>query len=362
MLFTSESVARGHPDKVADQISDAVLDAYLSSDPQARVDCETLINNDLIVLAGQITSSTTVNYEEIAKETMHAIGYKTDRTRFLINITEQSPEIAQAVDQLGAGDQGIMFGYACNETASYMPMPIVLAHSLMEAMRLSNLPFLGPDGKSQVTVEYRNGRPHRLHTVLISAQHSEAISLHELREKLTILVQETIPSHLLDKQTRYIINPAGSFCLGGPASDSGITGRKQMVDTYGCMARHGGGAFSGKDPSKVDRSASYMARYIAKNVVAAGLAKRCEVQLAYAIGMPDPIAISVDTFGTTTLSDQELIKKITNTFDLSVSGIISYLNLLRPIYLKTAYGGHFGRSDSDFTWEKIEKTEQLNCQ
>ncbi|MBS0656336.1 MAG: methionine adenosyltransferase [Verrucomicrobia bacterium] len=359
MLFTSESVASGHPDKVADQISDAVLDAYLRKDPLARVDCEALVSSDLIVLSGQISSSATVDYESIIKKTMHTIGYETDHTRFLINITQQSPEIAQAVDAKGAGDQGIMFGYACDETLEYMPLPIMLAHSLVEALRSARisgrLPFLRPDGKSQVTVEYGSDlRPIRIDTVLLSAHHSVDIELEELRSHLLPLIQKTLPAHLLDAATRYIINPAGLFCIGGLTSDSGITGRKIMVDTYGSMARHGGGAFSGKDPTKVDRSASYMARYIAKNIVAAKCARRCEVQLAYAIGMAEPIAISLETFGTSRYTTHDLTQKIINKYDLTATGIISHLNLRRPIYLQTAYGGHFGRERSDFTWENID--------
>ena len=378
LTYTSESVAIGHPDKVADQISDAILDAHLKEDPKSRVALETVITSGLIVLAGEISSQAHINYPDIVRKTLSNIGYTNSSSGFdansagiIASINKQSPDIARVIysekssyKQQGAGDQGIMYGYASDDTESLMPLPIMLAHSLVEALKKERekktLPFLRPDAKSQVTVEYTDDlKPMRIHTVVLSTQHDEEISYSDLIPAMKSLIQKTLPHELVDENTRYFINPSGRFVIGGPAADTGVTGRKQMVDTYGGIARHGGGAFSGKDPSKVDRSAAYGARYAAKNIVASGLAKRCEVQLSYAIGVPYPLTVQVETFGTGKVSDRLLEKALVQVFDLTPGGLVQMLDLLRPIYLKTAYGGHFGREDPDFTWEKIDKRDEL---
>ncbi len=371
-LFTSESVTEGHPDKIADQISDAVLDACLSEDPMSRVACESLLATGLVVVAGEITTKSYVDFQSVARGVVSAIGYNNALYGFDSNtcavistINKQSGDIAQGVDTGGAGDQGMMFGYACNENADLMPTPISLAHKL--TMRLSEvrkngkLSYLRPDGKSQVTVEYdANHKPVRVDAVVISSQHAETIGNDELRSDiLKHVIQHTIPANLLDEDTKYHINPTGRFVIGGPMGDTGLTGRKIIVDTYGGMGRHGGGAFSGKDPTKVDRSAAYMARHIAKNIVAAGLADRCEVQLAYAIGVAEPVSVLVDTFGTAKVDDAILSDLVRANFKLTPKGIIESLNLRRPIYNKTAAYGHFGRSDKDFTWEATDKAAKL---
>jgi S-adenosylmethionine synthetase len=371
-LFTSESVTEGHPDKIADQISDAILDACLSEDPLSRVACETLTATGLIVIAGEITTKAYVDFQSLVRGTISSIGYNNALYGFDSNtcavistINKQSGDIAMGVDTGGAGDQGMMFGYACDENAELMPTPISLAHKL--TMRLADvrkhgrLPYLRPDGKSQVTVEYdEHHKPRRVDAVVISTQHSETVSNDELRSDiLKHVIQATIPGKLLDEDTKYHINPTGRFVIGGPMGDTGLTGRKIIVDTYGGMGRHGGGAFSGKDPTKVDRSAAYMARHIAKNIVAAGLADRCEVQLAYAIGVADPVSILVETFGTNRV-DPEIIPDLVRAhFKLTPKGIIDSLKLRRPIYSKTAAYGHFGRSDPDFTWEATNKAAAL---
>jgi len=371
-LFTSESVTEGHPDKIADQISDAILDACLSEDPLSRVACETLTATGLIVIAGEITTKAYVDFQSLVRGTISSIGYNNALYGFDSNtcavistINKQSGDIAMGVDTGGAGDQGMMFGYACDENAELMPTPISLAHKL--TMRLADvrkhgrLPYLRPDGKSQVTVEYdEHHKPRRVDAVVISTQHSETVSNDELRSDiLKHVIQATIPAKLLDEDTKYHINPTGRFVIGGPMGDTGLTGRKIIVDTYGGMGRHGGGAFSGKDPTKVDRSAAYMARHIAKNVVAGGLAGRCEVQLAYAIGVADPVSVLVETFGTEKVDPAIVPDLIRAHFKLTPRGIIESLNLRRPIYKKTAAYGHFGRSDSDFTWEATDKAAKL---
>ncbi len=371
-LFTSESVTEGHPDKIADQISDAVLDACLADDPFSRVACETLTATGLVVIAGEITTKAYVDFQALVRGTISSIGYNNALYGFdsntcavISSINKQSGDIAMGVDTGGAGDQGMMFGYACNETSELMPMPIALAHKL--TMRLSDvrkhgkLPYLRPDGKSQVTVEYdANKKPIRVDAVVVSTQHAETVTNDELRaDILKHVIQATIPAELLDEDTKYHINPTGRFVIGGPMGDTGLTGRKIIVDTYGGMGRHGGGAFSGKDPTKVDRSAAYVARYIAKNIVAGGLADRCEVQLAYAIGVADPVSVLVETFGTHKV-DPEIVPDIVRAhFKLTPKGIIDSLKLRRPIYCKTAAYGHFGRSDPDFTWEATDKAAQL---
>jgi S-adenosylmethionine synthetase len=371
-LFTSESVTEGHPDKIADQISDAILDACLTDDPSSRVACETLTATGLVVIAGEITTKAYVDFQTLVRGTISSIGYNNALYGFdsntcavISSINKQSGDIALGVDTGGAGDQGMMFGYACNETAELMPMPISLAHKL--TMRLSEvrkhgkLAYLRPDGKSQVTVEYDEHRkPVRVDAVVISTQHSENVGNEELRSDiLKHVIQATIPAHLLDEDTKYHINPTGRFVIGGPMGDTGLTGRKIIVDTYGGMGRHGGGAFSGKDPTKVDRSAAYMARHIAKNIVAAGLADRCELQLAYAIGVADPVSVLVDTFGTGKVDNATIQQLVRAHFKLTPKGIIESLNLRRPIYCKTAAYGHFGRTDPDFTWEATDKAAKL---
>ena len=377
-LFTSESVAIGHPDKVADQISDAVLDACLREDPYARVACETLVTTGLIVLSGEITTHAHPNYPELARETVKEIGYDDSALGFdykscgvLVSFNRQSPDIAQGVNEeaaqnkeLGAGDQGLMFGYACDETPELMPLPIMLAHKIVRELRrirvAGELPYLRPDAKAQVTVEYdENHQPLRLHTIVISTQHSPSVDHSVITRDMKAMVQRLAPAGFIDDQTLFYINPTGRFVVGGPQGDCGLTGRKIIVDTYGGMGRHGGGAFSGKDPTKVDRSACYAARYVAKNIVAAKLAKRCEVQVSYAIGIASPISIKVDTFGTGNVSEDLLAQVIPQVFNLSPRGMIEMLNLRRPIYLQTAFGGHFGRPEKEFTWEKTDKTESL---
>ena len=371
-LFTSESVTEGHPDKIADQISDAILDACLEQDAYSRVACETLTCTGLVVIAGEITTKANVDFQSIVRGVVASIGYDNALYGFdsntcsvISSINKQSGDIAMGVDTGGAGDQGMMFGYATNETEELMPLPISLAHKLTQRLsqvrKNGTLPYLRPDGKSQVTVEYdENHKPKRVDAVVISTQHAETISNDELRaDILKHVIQAVIPAHLLDADTKYHINPTGRFVIGGPMGDTGLTGRKIIVDTYGGMGRHGGGAFSGKDPTKVDRSAAYMARYIAKNVVSAGLAERCEVQLAYAIGVAEPVSVLVDTFGTGKLADEKIAELVFQNFKMTPKGIMETLNLRRPIYRKTAAYGHFGRSDKDFTWEATNKAAEL---
>jgi len=370
-LFTSESVTEGHPDKIADQISDAVLDAALAEDSMARVACETLVTTGLVVIAGEITTTARIDYSRVARDTIKEIGYTRAKFGFdsetcsvLSALDRQSPDIAMGVDTGGAGDQGLMFGFACNDTPELMPLPIQLAHllsrRLSEARKSGELGYLRPDGKSQVTVEYRDGRPFRLEAVVISSQHSPSVSTEQLRSEIEEkVIRRTVSPELLDKGTKYHINPTGRFVTGGPQGDAGLTGRKIIVDTYGGYAPHGGGAFSGKDPTKVDRSAAYMARYVAKNIVAAGLADRCLVQLAYAIGVADPVSVLVNTEGTGRVNDNVLSKLVRDNFELTPRGIIEELNLRRPIYKATAAYGHFGRDGEGFTWERTDKAESL---
>jgi S-adenosylmethionine synthetase len=379
-LFTSESVSEGHPDKVSDQISDAVLDAILTQDTNARVACETLCSTGLIVMSGEITTNATVDYNVIARETVKRIGYTSSDIGFdsntcavLTAFNKQSPDIAQGVNRTkeqevdqGAGDQGLMFGYACDETPQLMPMPIYYAHRLMERQaelrKSGRLTWLRPDAKSQVSVSYKNGKPQRVETVVISTQHHPDISYVALTEAvIEEIIKPVIPKTMLSVDIRYLVNPTGRFVVGGPMGDCGLTGRKIIVDTYGGAAHHGGGAFSGKDPSKVDRSAAYAGRYVAKNVVAAGIASRCEVQIAYAIGVARPVSLMVETFGTGKISDDKIAKLIERNFDLRPRAIIHSLNLLRPIYLKTAAYGHFGREEPEFTWEATDKATQLRA-
>jgi S-adenosylmethionine synthetase len=371
-LFTSESVTEGHPDKIADQISDAILDACLEQDPTSRVACETLTATGLVVIAGEITTKAYVDFQQLVRGTVSAIGYNNALYGFDSNtcavistINKQSGDIAMGVDTGGAGDQGMMFGYATNESEDYMPTPISLAHKLTlkltEVRKSGLLPYLRPDGKSQVSVEYTTDhKPKRIDAVVISTQHAETVTNEELRSDiLKHVIQAALPEHLLDENTKYHINPTGRFVIGGPMGDTGLTGRKIIVDTYGGMGRHGGGAFSGKDPTKVDRSACYMCRYIAKNIVAAGLADRTEVQLAYAIGVAEPVSVLVDTFGTGKLSEDKIEELVRQHFKLTPKGIIDSLKLRRPIYKKTAAYGHFGRKDPDFTWEATDKAAAL---
>ena len=370
-LFTSESVTEGHPDKIADQISDAVLDEVLRQDSKGRVACETLVTTGLAVIAGEITTSAHIEYDKLVRDTIRGVGY--DRAKYgydaetcavMCTVKRQSPDIAMGVDTGGAGDQGLMFGFACDETEELMPMPIQLAHRLTQRLtdvrKSSKVDFLRPDGKSQVTIEYRDSRPVRVATVVISSQHSEKVSNADLRDAITEhVIRPIIPAAMLDNKTKYHINPTGRFVIGGPMGDAGLTGRKIIVDTYGGYSRHGGGAFSGKDPSKVDRSACYMARYIAKNVVAAGLARKVEVQLAYAIGVAEPVSVMTDTFGTAVVSDEKITALIREYFSLTPKGIIEALDLRRPIYKDTAAYGHFGRSGPSFTWERTDRADAL---
>jgi len=370
-IFTSESVTEGHPDKMADQISDSVLDAVLTDDPTGRVACEVLVTTGICVVSGEITTTTYVDVPKLARSVISDIGYSDAsfgydcKTCGILNmIQSQSPDIAMGVDTGGAGDQGLMFGYACNETDELMPFPIMMAHKLVrrlsEARRSGELTFLRPDGKSQVSVEYVNNKPKRVDAIVVSTQHDDGISTEELRKQVKKhVIDPVIPSNMVDSSTHYHINPTGRFVIGGPHGDTGLTGRKIIVDTYGGMGRHGGGAFSGKDPTKVDRSACYMARYIAKNLVAAGLAERCEVQLAYAIGVAEPVSVMVNTFGTGAVSDERLVELIREHFPLTPRAIIDHLKLRRPIYRATAAFGHFGRTESTFSWEAADKAEAL---
>lgn len=390
-LFTSESVTEGHPDKICDQISDAILDAILAEDPNARVACETTVTTGLVLVAGEITTSTYVDIPKVVRETVREIGYTRAKYGFdsetsavLTAIDEQSPDIAAGVnvalesregqmtdkelDDIGAGDQGLMFGYATNETEEFMPLPIALAHKLArrlaEVRKEEILPYLRPDGKTQVTIEYdENNKPLRVDTIVISTQHHPEVPLEQIQRNIKeYVINEVVPAHLIDAKTKYFINPTGRFVIGGPQGDAGLTGRKIIVDTYGGYARHGGGAFSGKDATKVDRSAAYAARYVAKNIVAAGLAERCEVQLAYAIGVAHPVSIAVDTFGTGTVEENKLIELVRGNFDLRPAGIIKMLDLRRPIYKQTAAYGHFGRTDIDLPWERTDKAAALKEQ
>jgi len=370
-LFTSESVTEGHPDKIADQISDAILDAVLADDPTGRVACETLVTTGLAMISGEITTRTYVDFPSIVRNTIREIGYTRAKYGFdsetcavISSIDPQSPDIAQGVDTGGAGDQGLMFGYASRETEELMPLPIMLAHKLarrLSEVRKSNeLDFLRPDGKSQVTIEYEGRRPVRVSAVVVSTQHSPSVSNTDLRDSiLEKVIRPIVPAELLDKDTVFHINPTGRFVIGGPQGDTGLTGRKIIVDTYGGKGRHGGGAFSGKDPTKVDRSACYMARYIAKNIVASGLAEECEVQLAYAIGVAEPVSVNVDTFGTGLVADERIGEIVRSHFIMTPKGIIDSLQLRRPIYKKTAAYGHFGRNEDGFTWERTDKADAM---
>jgi S-adenosylmethionine synthetase len=377
-LFTSESVSMGHPDKLADQISDGVLDALLAIDPLSRVACETLVTTGIAIVAGEITTKATIDYQEIVRTAIRDVGYTDDRMgicadtcAIMLSIDRQSPDIAQGVNEdttkgkdIGAGDQGLMFGYACNDTPELMPLPIQLSHQILNrltaARKNGEVAWLRPDSKSQVTVEYEDNKPRRIDTVVVSTQHAPEATHQEIRDfVIEKIVKPLLPKQLVNGEITYHINPTGRFEVGGPHGDCGLTGRKIIVDTYGGWARHGGGAFSGKDPTKVDRSAAYMARHVAKNIVAAGLADRCEVQLAYAIGVSDPVSVLVDTDGTGKISDQKLCELVRKIFPLKPSGIIDYLKLRRPIYRKTASGGHFGRNDPDFTWESTHRAAEL---
>jgi S-adenosylmethionine synthetase len=370
-LFTSESVTEGHPDKIADQISDAVLDEVMRQDPKGRVACETLVTTGLVVVAGEITTSAIIDYDDLIRKTVEQVGYDNALFGFdsttcavMCTIKRQSPDIAMGVDTGGAGDQGLMFGYACDETEELMPMPIQLAHRLTqrlsEVRKSKKVDFLRPDGKSQVSVEYRNGKPFRVDTVVISTQHSDTVPTEDLRHAIMeYVIKPIIPAHMLDAKTKYHINPTGRFVIGGPMGDAGLTGRKIIVDSYGGYSRHGGGAFSGKDPSKVDRSACYMARYIAKNIVAAGLASRAEVQLAYAIGVAEPVSVMVDTFGTAAIPEEKITELVRQNFSLTPKAIIETLDLRRPVYKQTAAYGHFGRTGPGFTWEKTDRADSL---
>ena len=371
-IFTSESVTEGHPDKICDQISDAILDDILRQDPNSRVACEACVTTGLVMVMGEITTNGYCDVQKVVRRTVENIGYNRGKYGFdaenlavLVAIDEQSSDIAMGVDRDGAGDQGMMFGYACNETEEYMPLPIVLSHKL--ARRLTEIrkqgivSFLRPDGKTQVSVEYdENNKPLRIDSILVSTQHDEQVTIEELKETITKqVINVVVPNELIDEKTKILVNPTGRFVIGGPKGDTGLTGRKIIVDTYGSFARHGGGAFSGKDPTKVDRSAAYMLRYVAKNMVAAGFADKMEIQIAYAIGVAEPSSISVDTFGTSKYSETELIKIIKENFKLTPKGIIETLDLRRPIYLQTAAYGHFGRTDIDLPWEKLDKVDKL---
>ena len=370
-LFTSESVSMGHPDKVSDQVSDGVLDALLSQDPRSRVACETLCTTDLVVLSGEITSSANIDYTAVTRNVLREIGYTSDdigfnadSCRVFLALHSQSGDIAQGVDNDGAGDQGLMFGYACNQTEEYMPVPIALSHRIInrltEVRQQGDVDWLRPDSKSQVTVEYDGDTPISISAVVVSTQHSESVSQAEISDYMVPeVIAQSIPDSLLTDQTKYHINPTGRFVIGGPHGDTGLTGRKIIVDTYGGWGRHGGGAFSGKDATKVDRSAAYMARHLAKNVVAAGLASECEVQLAYAIGVADPVSINVNTNATNDVDEEKIVELLRELFPLTPQGIIDYLQLRRPIFRKTAHGGHFGRNDPDFTWESIHRAGEL---
>ena len=379
-LFTSESVSEGHPDKVADQISDAVLDAVLAEDPHGRVACETMVSTGLVVISGEITTKAHINYREIAQEVVRRIGYDASEVGFdykscaiLTAINRQSPDIAQGVNEgqgldldQGAGDQGLMFGYACRETPTLMPFPIYYAHRIMqrqaEVRKDGRLPWLRPDAKSQLSVHYVDGQPVSIDTVVVSTQHHPDVSHAQISEAvIEEIIKPVLPKEMMTAETRYLINPTGRFVVGGPHGDCGLTGRKIIVDSYGGTARHGGGAFSGKDPSKVDRSAAYAARYVAKNIVAAGLAERCEVQIAYAIGVAKPVSLMVETFGTGRIADEKIVELVGKHFDLRPKGIIQTLDLLRPIYAKTATYGHFGREEPEFTWEAIDKAPALRA-
>ena len=381
MLFTSESVTEGHPDKMSDQISDAILDALLEQDSSSRVACETLVTTGMVVVAGEVTSKAVVDIQKVVRNTIEEIGYNDSNMGFdyntcavLVSLDKQSPNIAQGVNEgegshteQGAGDQGLMFGYACEETPELMPLPIQLAHRLTERLtevrKNGTLEYLRPDGKSQVTVRYVDGEPKSIEAVVISTQHSEDVSQEKLHEDvISNVINDVIPSKYLNGSPKFHINPTGLFVIGGPQGDCGLTGRKIIVDTYGGMGRHGGGAFSGKDPSKVDRSAAYAARHVAKNVVASGMASRCEVQLAYAIGVAEPVSVSVDTFGTGRIEEAKIINLIRDNFELKPAGLISFLKLMRPIYRKTSAYGHFGREVPEFTWEAIDKADQLRTQ
>jgi S-adenosylmethionine synthetase len=370
-IFTSESVTEGHPDKIADQVSDAVLDAVLTDDPMSRVACETLVTTGICIVAGEITTKTHIDVPKLVRNVIDGIGYNNAafgfdcKTCAVVNMIQaQSPDIAMGVDTGGAGDQGLMFGYACNETSELMPLPILLAHKLVrrlsDSRRAGELPYLRPDGKSQVSVEYVDGKPARIDAVVVSTQHGDDVSTEKLRADIKkYIIDPVIPSRMVDSQTKFHINPTGRFVIGGPHGDTGLTGRKIIVDTYGGMGRHGGGAFSGKDPTKVDRSACYMARYVAKNLVAAGLADRVEVQLAYAIGVAEPVSISANSFGTGKIADARLAELVRENFSLTPAGMIKSLNLRRPIYQKTAAFGHFGRTEDSFSWETTDKVEAL---
>ena len=370
-LFTSESVTEGHPDKIADQVSDSILDAILAQDPMSRVACETLTTTGLVLVAGEITTNAKIDYQDVVRKTVAEIGYTRGKYGFdaetcavLSSIHGQSPDIAQGVDPGGAGDQGLMFGYACTETEELMPLPIMLAHKLVKGLSCARrdgvMDYLRPDGKSQVSVEYDGYKPVRVDTVVVSTQHSAEVTNETLRGEITEkIVNRVIPEGMRDKNTRVLINPTGRFVVGGPHGDAGVTGRKIIVDTYGGAAPHGGGAFSGKDPTKVDRSACYMARYVAKNVVAAGLAERCMVQLAYAIGVAEPVSVLIDTFDTGLVDDEKISEIVRAQFKLTPRGIIETLDLRRPIYKKTAAFGHFGRSEPEFTWERTDKAKAL---
>ena len=369
-IFTSESVTEGHPDKIADQISDAILDAMIEQDPGSRVACETLITTGLVVISAEITTGSQVDIRQVARDTIREIGYTDSEMGFdadtcsvLLTIDKQSADIALGVDRKGAGDQGLMFGYACDETEEFMPSPILYAHNLVrrlsEARKNGTLPFLRPDGKSQVTFRYEDGKPAGVDAVVVSSQHSDGVSRDDIVEGIRESVINPCIGTLISKNTKIHINPTGNFVIGGPMGDTGLTGRKIIVDTYGGWSRHGGGAFSGKDPSKVDRSAAYMARYVAKNIVAASLASRCEVQIAYAIGVAEPVSVMIDAFGTAAVAEEKIAEAVREIFDLTPEGIISHLGLRRPIYRKTASYGHFGRNEETFSWEKTDRTAEL---